>query len=116
MKKHINIDRNSRRKLRVSRNIFGTSSRPRISVFRSNRFIYAQAIDDEKRKTIMTFSSVKLEKTRKKTEDSFSVGQKLSKLLIEKGIKEGVFDRGKYSYKGRVKALAEGMRSEKFKI
>ncbi len=62
----------------------------------------------------MTFSSNKL--TGKKTDSSFIVGQKLAKLLIEKGITEGVFDRGKYSYKGRVKSVAEGMRKENFKI
>jgi len=116
MKKHINFNRNLRRKLRVSRNIFGLVSKPRISVFRSNKFIYAQAIDDKNRKTIMTFSSDKLEKTGRKTDSSFLVGQNLAKLLIEKGITEGIFDRGKYSYKGRVKSVAEGMRKENFKI
>lgn len=116
MKKKININRNSRRKLRVSRNIFGLELKPRISIYRSNRFIYAQAIDDKGRKTLSTFSSDQLEKSGKKVEQAFIVGQKLAQILMEKKINEGIFDRGKYGYKGRVKALAEGMRKENFKI
>lgn len=116
MRKKINNNRNLRRKLRISRNIFGLPLKPRISVYRSNKFIYAQAIDDKGRKTLSTYSSHQLKGNGKKIEQAFQVGQRLAQLLIEKKINEGIFDRGRYSYKGRVKALAEGMRKENFKI
>jgi len=107
--KNINFDRNSRRKLRVSKNIFGSAQKPRISVFRSNKTIYAQAIDDQAKKTLFFSSSLKVKKD-KKTVLARIVGQELAKKLLDKGIKKAVFDRGKYAYKGRVKALAEGLR------
>jgi large subunit ribosomal protein L18 len=117
----INLDRKLRRKRRISSNIKGTSDKPRISVFRSSRFIYAQAIDDVARKTIMSFSNADLKKTAdfkkgKKGEDSKKIGVGLAKKLIEKKILAGVFDRGAYSYNGRVKALAEGLREGGLKI
>lgn len=92
----------------------GTNERPRISVSRSNKYIYAQAIDDVKRVTIVSSSSKTLKKVNdlatKKTEDAKKVGIALAKLMIEKQIKKAVFDRGEYAYNGRVKALAEGLR------
>ncbi|MGB9883109.1 MAG: 50S ribosomal protein L18 [Microgenomates group bacterium] len=105
----VNLDKKLRKKRRVSSNIRGTASVPRISVFRSNRYIYAQAIDDEKRVTIASSSSLKLPKA-KKTAQARQVGLDLAKKLIEKNIKKAVFDRSIYQYKGRVKALAEGLR------
>ena len=118
---NINLDRKSRRKRRVSSNIHGTSVKPRISVFRSSKFIYAQAIDDMARKTIVSFSNSDLKKTAdfkkgKKGDDSKKIGIGLAKKLIEKKILTGVFDRGAYTYNGRVKALAEGLREGGLKI
>ncbi|MDO8741853.1 MAG: 50S ribosomal protein L18 [Candidatus Roizmanbacteria bacterium] len=118
---NINLDRKLRRKRRVSSNIRGSSKRPRISVFRSSRYIYAQAIDDEARKTILSFSISDLKKDisfkkGKKGEDSKKIGIGLAKKLIENKIKTGVFDRGSYAYNGRVKALAEGLREGGLKI
>jgi len=118
---NINLDRKSRRKRRVSSDIHGTNDRPRISIFRSNRYIYAQAIDDIKRKTILSFSNCDLKKDTdfkkgKKREDSKKIGIGLAKKLIEKKIKTGIFDRGSYAYNGRVKALAEGLREGGLKI
>lgn len=118
---NINLDRKLRRKRRISSNIHGTSDRPRISVFRSNRYIYAQAIDDEARKTILSFSISDLKKSTdfkksKKREDSKKIGIGLAKKLIEKKIKTGIFDRGSYAYNGRVRALAEGLREGGLKI
>lgn len=112
MKKHININRQLRRKYRVSKNIIGTKERPRVSVFRSNKYIYVQVIDDEKRQTITSYCSLKIKEKNNKTDQAFLVGQKLAKLLKEKGIVMGIFDRGRYSYNGRVKALADGLRKE----
>lgn len=113
----ITSDREQRRKKRISSNIFGTKERPRISVFASNLYTYAQAIDDEKRKTIVSYSSLSLSQTkeykkRKKVEEAKEIGKELAKKLTESGIRQAVFDRGKYAYKGRVKALAEGLREE----
>lgn len=113
--KNITKDATLRRKRRISSKILGTSQRPRISVFRSNRYIFVQAIDDERRMTLADYSSLKLVKGKdykkeKKTAEAKKVGLDFAKVLIAKGKKKGVFDRGSYSYKGRVKALAEGLR------
>lgn len=114
--KNINRDRKLRRKKRISGNIFGRREKPRISVFRSNYYIYAQAIDDEKRITIASFSSTKLAKKDSKeiskTEQARQTGIELGKILKEKGVNEAIFDRGTYAYHGRVKALADGLRKE----
>lgn len=88
-----------------------SKSRPRLSVFRSNKQIYAQIIDDVKRKTLVSFSSKDLAKMEK---DNLSaakaVGEGLAKKAKAKKIKEVVFDRSGYKYHGRVKALAQGAR------
>jgi len=115
--KNINHDRQLRRRLRISRNIHGTADKPRIIVFRSNKYIYAQAIDDQARKTLIAFSSLKLvDKKINKSQQSKSTGRELAKLMKEKGIDKAVFDRSSYSYNGRVKSLAEGMREGGIKI
>ncbi len=119
--KNINRNRKLRRKRRVSFNIKGTLSYPRVSIFRSSQHIYAQAIDDEKRKTIASFSTLNLKKSevkgKTKTEKAHLVGQKLGEILLKKKIKKAKFDRSIYPYKGRVKALADGLRSlKKIKI
>jgi large subunit ribosomal protein L18 len=118
---NINLDRKLRRKKRVSSNIKGTKGKPRISVFRSNRYIYAQAIDDVERKTLCFSSNFDLKKKidfkkGQKRDDSKKIGIELAKKLIENKIKVGVFDRGSYAYNGRVKALAEGLREGGLKI
>ena len=117
----INLDRKLRRKRRVSSNIHGTSDRPRISVFRSSKYIYAQAVDDVARKTILSFSNSDLKKEAgfkkgKKNEDSKKICIGIAKKLIGKKILVGVFDRGSYAYNGRVKAIAEGLREGGLKI
>ncbi|RME58260.1 50S ribosomal protein L18 [Candidatus Parcubacteria bacterium] len=102
-----------RRARRVRSKIFGTAARPRISVFRSNRAIYVQFIDDEKGHTLLAFSSKKLpdaEQKQNKTAQAMRVGEEAGKLAKEHGIVKAVFDRGSYRYHGRVKALAEGIR------
>lgn len=119
--KNINVDRKLRRKRRISSNIFGTKEKPRISVFRSNRYIYVQAVDDDNKSTIVSLSSLSLSKEKdykrsKKIEEAKQIGIGLAKELKEKKIEKGVFDRGLYAYKGRVKALAEGLREGGLKI
>lgn len=111
----VNLDKKLRKKRRIGSKIRGNSLRPRISVFRSNRYIYAQAIDDEKNITIESSSSLKLSKA-KKTDQAKQVGIDLAKKLIKRNIKEAVFDRNIYVYKGRIKAVAEGLREGGIKV
>lgn len=103
-----------RRKTRVRAKIRGTVQRPRFSVFRSNKTIYAQLIDDDQQKTLVSASEkeIKAEKGKTKTEKAQMVGQILASKAIRKKIKKVVFDRGFYRYHGRVKSLAEGARKE----
>lgn len=112
--KNININRSDRRKKRVSSNFHGTGERPRVSVHRSNKFIYAQAVDDVKKVTVASFSSLQLARKKeikgKKSEQAKEVGVQLAKLLKDKKVLAGIFDRGRYTYNGRVKSLAEGLR------
>jgi large subunit ribosomal protein L18 len=98
------------RKRRVSAKIKGTTKRPRLSVFKSNKEIYAQLIDDSKAATICSFSSKRVKEGKNKTEVAALVGEGLAKEAKSKKIKEIVFDRSGYKYHGRVKALAEGAR------
>lgn len=104
-----------KRKIRIRAKIKGTAQRPRLSVFRSNKRIYAQLIDDEAGKTLVAERERELGKGTK-TERAGLVGEKLAQKAIKKGIKTVVFDRGPYRYHGRVKALAEGARKGGLKL
>lgn len=108
----MNIKRKIRRQQRVRAKIVGTKDKPRISVFRSNKYISAQVINDEKKETIVGVSEkdLNLKEKMNKTERAKLVGSLLAKKLLEKKMKKVVFDRGSYIYHGRVKALAEGAR------
>jgi large subunit ribosomal protein L18 len=98
----IKIKRQTRRKLRVRSKIFGTAKRPRLTVYRSNKSLYGQIIDDEKGITLAAAKGVKT--TGEK------IGEELAKKAIAKKIKKVVFDRSGFRYHGRVKSLAEGAR------
>jgi large subunit ribosomal protein L18 len=94
----------------------GNLKRPRLSVYRSNQNLYAQIIDDTTSNTIVSCSTldrdIKLFVSNGRTcEASKLIGQKLAKLSLEKNIKQIVFDRGRYLYHGRIKALADAARS-----
>jgi large subunit ribosomal protein L18 len=97
---------------RVRKKIQGTADRPRLTVFRSLKYIYAQVIDDKTGNTLVSASS--LINTSAKSKDSVlaakEVGQTLGSLAKAKSINKVVFDRGGYIYHGRIKALAEGAR------
>ena len=102
---------------RIRKKIRGTAERPRVFVFKSNRYLYSQAIDDDSGTVLAAASSVEKEyrekkKKTKNLEASKTVGEMIAKRLIKKKIKKIVFDRGVYPYHGRVKALAEAMRKE----
>lgn len=101
----------TRRRARIRSVVSGSSTRPRLSVFRSAQHIYAQLIDDASGKTLLTSSSLKIkDKKMKKSEVAKVVGIEFGKLAIKSGIKKVSFDRGGYAYHGRVKALADGAR------
>lgn len=85
------------------------STRPRLTVFRSHRAIYAQLIDDQKGQTLVAASSLN-QKQGSKADQAFAVGEKLAEKALAKKIKKVFFDRGVYRYHGRIKALAEGAR------
>jgi large subunit ribosomal protein L18 len=107
------IKRRQRIKNRVRKIISGTESQPRLSVFRSNKEIYAQLIDDVTGKTILSSSSTEKEISKlkgNKTETASVVGKKLAEKAVSKGIKQVSFDRSGYLYHGRVKSLADGAR------
>ena len=105
-------DARRRRHNRVRKNVHGSAQRPRLAVFRSNRYIYAQVIDDDAGRTLAAASSQE-EKLRKKTlsvDTAAEVGKLVAARADEAGIKAVVFDRGGYPYHGRVKALADAAR------
>jgi large subunit ribosomal protein L18 len=96
---------------RVRKKIKGTSERPRLTVFRSLKYIYAQLIDDTEGRTIVSASSLKgFSGSRDSAEIAKEVGKLIGKLALEKNIQKVVFDRSGYLYHGRIKALAEGAR------
>jgi large subunit ribosomal protein L18 len=100
-----------KRQKRTRAKIHGTEKRPRLSVFRSNNYIYAQLIDDEKMQTILGVSEKKLgKKEGSKVEMAKKLGMLLAKEAVAKKINKVIFDRGGYMYKGRVEAFANGAR------
>jgi len=103
-----------KRAKKVHTKIKALTSKPRLSVFRSNQYIYAQIINDQLQKTLVSASSLEIKKNQKtkatKTELAKMVGKLVAEKALKANIKNVVFDRGKYKYHGRVKALAEGAR------
>ena len=100
-----------KRRRRVRAKVTGTAERPRISVFRSNRGVFAQLIDDESGRTLAAVNWTEDElKSLKRMEQASKAGQLLAERAKGAGIETAVFDRGGYQYHGRVKALAEGAR------
>lgn len=97
------IDKLLRRKIRIRRKISGTASRPRVSVFVSNKYIYLQAIDDTIGHTLAS--------SYRKKKEAFECGKELGSKLLSINIKKAVFDRNGRKYHGRVKDAADGLRS-----
>ena len=104
------------RHARVRARVSGTSSKPRFNVFRSNTHIYAQLIDDEAGKTLVSASSHEVKGKGNKSDLASQVGKLAAEKALKAGIKEAVFDRGGYQYHGRIKNLAEGAREAGLKI
>jgi len=110
-------EKRNRRHIRIRAKVKGTKKCPRLSVFRSNNHIYAQLIDDEKGKTILSASDIKIDKNKlNKVQLAKEIGSLLAKKAIENKIEKIVFDRGGYKYHGRIKAIAEGAREAGLKF
>lgn len=108
------VERRVRIKYRIRKRVSGTEVKPRMAVFRSNKQIYVQCIDDLKGLTLANVSSLDKEiasaSNGKKLEQAKLVGKKIAEICQQKGISEVVFDRGGYLYHGRVKVLADAAR------
>ena len=107
------LSRRDRIKMGIRKRLSGSSSRPRLSVYRSNKGIYAQIIDDVSGKTLVSASSLSKDFNAEKgtkIDQSVAVGKLVAEKAIAAGIKDVVFDRNGYLYHGRVKSLAEGAR------
>lgn len=106
------------KKMRIKRKvralISGTEARPRMSVFRSNKFIYAQLIDDANAKTLVSANDMTAKGT--KMEGAIATGKEIAKLAKAKGIETVVFDRNGFKYAGRIKALADSAREAGLKF
>jgi large subunit ribosomal protein L18 len=96
-------------KYRIRKNVYGTAERPRMSVFRSNKQIYVQVINDVEGKTLVAASSLGLE-AMPKIQQAEKVGEMIAAKALEAGVKAVVFDRNGYLYHGRVKSLADAAR------
>ncbi|MDD3254639.1 50S ribosomal protein L18 [Macellibacteroides fermentans] len=105
------VDRRLKIKRSVRSKISGTAERPRLTVFRSNKQIYAQVIDDTTGRTLAAASSLKIEDKAPKKEIAAKVGEQIAKSAQEAGVQAVVFDRNGYLYHGRIKELADAARN-----
>jgi large subunit ribosomal protein L18 len=112
------VEKRAKVKRRIRKKVNGTSVKPRLSVFRSNKQIYAQIIDDVNGVTLVSSSSYnnKAVSGKDKSETAGIVGKELAEKAKKAGLTEVVFDRNGYKYHGRVKALAEGAREGGLKL
>lgn len=94
------------KKRRTRAKLFGVAARPRASIFRSNKFLYVQLINDREGRTFLSANA------KKGVKEAIALGKKISELALKSGIKTVLFDRGAYKYHGQIKAVAEAMRSE----
>lgn len=109
--KNLNIKKQKveRRHKKIRAKVFGTEEKPRLSVYKSNKYIYGQLINDDKSSTILSLSSAKV-KGKTFTDRCIETGKEIAKLALAKKIEKVVFDRGGFKYVGRVKAFADGAR------
>ncbi len=110
MKTNIKTEKRARLHKKIRSRVSGTENCPRLAVFRSNRYMYAQLIDDVKGITLASASDISLTDKMTKVERAKSVGKKLADEAKKQKITAVVFDRGGFSYRGRVQALADGAR------
>ncbi len=105
-----------RRRRRVRAKVSGTSETPRLTVYRSLKYIYAQVIDDSTGKTLVAIKDTDIKEGKNKTEKAFAAGKILGEKALEKKISRVVFDKGSFKFHGRVKALADGVKEAGLKI
>ena len=112
------LEKRKRIKRRIRKNINGSEQKPRLSVFRSNRQMYAQLIDDATGRTLLSASSLKNDKAQNvnKIEQAKIVGSEIAEKALSAGIEACVFDRNGFLYHGRVQALAEAAREKGLKF
>jgi large subunit ribosomal protein L18 len=110
MKTNLKTEKRARLHKKIRTRISGTAERPRLAVFRSNRYMYAQLIDDTKGLTVVSASDLALSDTMNKVDRARTVGKTLADLAKKASITKVVFDRGGFSYRGRVQALADAAR------
>ena len=103
-------------KERVRSKVFGTAERPRMTVFRSNKQMYVQFVDDKTGKTLAAASSLKIEEKLGKKDQAIKVGELAAKSALEAGITAVVFDRNGYLYHGRIKEMADAARKSGLKF
>ena len=109
----INISKRTNRARRHARGrakLVGTAQRPRVAVFKSNTYVYVQAIDDVSHKTLVAVNDAHVAKKGTKTERAALAGKKLAELLQEKKVKTVIFDKSGFTYHGRIKAVADALR------
>ncbi len=99
-----------KKKIKIRKTVIGTGERPRLCVFRSAKHIYAQIVNDEQHKTIITVTSVKLDQKLDGKSMAKLVGKTIAEASVKQGIKAVVFDRNGFIYHGRVQSLADGAR------
>ena len=106
------INRRRRRKVRIRKRIVGTVERPRLSIFKSNRYTYLQAIDDLNSKTLCAISNIEKDNKdiKNNQKDLVKLGEAMGKRLIENKVKTVIFDRNGYKYHGVVKVVADAIR------
>lgn len=105
------VNKRIKRIKHIQKKVFGHTNRPRITVYRSNKHLYAQIVDDNSHKTIVAASDYEITtKGLKPVEKAEKIGESLAKKALEKNIKEVVFDRRGFRYHGKIKTLAEGAR------
>lgn len=106
------VEKRAKIKRRIRKTVYGSSERPRLSVYRSNKEIYAQIINDDAGLTLASASSANSKATKGKTksEAAIIVGKELAEKAKKAGVESVVFDRNGYQYHGRVKSLADGAR------
>ena len=106
-----------KRRASIRKTVYGTSEKPRLTIFRSNKNIFAQLIDDSKNVTIIGMSDKAVRaKDMKKVVSAENLGKEFAKVANTKGIKEIVFDRNGYKFHGRIKAFAESVRASGLKF
>jgi large subunit ribosomal protein L18 len=116
------ISKADKRKKRIRSKLFGTSERPRLTVFRANKYSYIQLVDDSAGSTVASSNDVKIRKGLKKTQEltktdsAIKAAEDILAKMKSKKIKSVIFDRGQYKYHGRVKAIAETLRNNGIKV